>query len=397
MNNKYKIYLFSLIAVFFFASNFVVKTNNIGVEGAVLGEKISGFAWSDNIGWISFNPVDYGSSIDYGLNVNQDTGAISGYAWSDNIGWINFGPTSGYPGSPSSGAVLSGNALIGWARAINYGGGWDGWIKLSDTTAGYGVGYNSSTGDFSGYAWGSDVVGWVSFDGVSLGQAQDVSLYADPSVISLGEISTLHWSSNNMSSCDADWIAGTQTVSGIDSVSPLSDTTYVIYCSGSLGDGYATTTITVNTPISGILAGNDTIYANEGSFINANVLNNDTGDSLDITNVSSPSCGNVVNNGNYIRYNNTSYCGGSDSFTYTIENSAGETDTANVSVIIYQCGDGVIQLGEQCDAGASNGSCPNAVCSNSCTINTCCGDGTCSLGETPINCPADCSTTIEEF
>ena len=40
-------------------------------------------------------------------------------------------------------------------------GGWDGWISLSGSQ--YGVTYNSTTGKFAGYAWGSLNVGWVSF------------------------------------------------------------------------------------------------------------------------------------------------------------------------------------------------------------------------------------------
>ena len=358
---------------------------------------ISGYAWSDNIGWVSFNPADYGSSINYGLILDEGSGEISGYVWSDNIGWIDFSPTSGYPESPNSGAILSNSSLIGWVRALSYGDGWDGWIKLSDTSDGYGVSLDSELGNFSGYAWGSDIVGWVSFDGVTMNDNQGVTLYANPETIRPGDISTLHWTSTNMSSCDADWLTGTQPVSGTDDVSPAISTTYVINCIGSLGNGSATTTILVSDSMEGIFAGDDTIYANENSFINANVLSNDVGEGLQIIDISNPTCGATVNNTNYIRYTNTSYCGGSDSFNYTIQNSLGETDTANVSIIIYQCGDGIIQLGEQCDAGASNGSCPNAACSNSCTINTCCGDGTCSEGENAISCPLDCSASIEEF
>src|SRR3989344_7145322 len=38
------------------------------------------------------------------------------------------------------------------------------------------------------------------------------------------------------------------------------------------------------------------------------------------------------------------------------------------------CGNGVVEPGEQCDAGGSNGSCP-AACSGSCTTNSCGGGG----------------------
>ncbi|MBI2030189.1 hypothetical protein HYT05_01060, partial [Candidatus Kaiserbacteria bacterium] len=51
-------------------------------------------------------------------------------------------------------------AMTGWFRALANGGGWDGWISLSG--AGYGP-VLSTSGTFSGYAWGSTVVGWLSF------------------------------------------------------------------------------------------------------------------------------------------------------------------------------------------------------------------------------------------
>lgn len=46
-------------------------------------------------------------------------------------------------------------------------GGWDGWIKLSSTASDahvYGVTFNSVNNKFEGYAWGSEVVGWIDFN-----------------------------------------------------------------------------------------------------------------------------------------------------------------------------------------------------------------------------------------
>ncbi|MEI6479170.1 MAG: hypothetical protein WCO18_02650, partial [bacterium] len=51
--------------------------------------------------------------------------------------------------------------------------GWDGWISLSGSN--YGVTYASTTGYFSGFAWGSDVLGWISFNNSSSG---DSTIYA---------------------------------------------------------------------------------------------------------------------------------------------------------------------------------------------------------------------------
>src|SRR3989338_89689 len=49
-----------------------------------------GWAWSDNIGWISFDSVTALASKKYLVYVNNSTGDLSGYAWSDNMGWLNF-------------------------------------------------------------------------------------------------------------------------------------------------------------------------------------------------------------------------------------------------------------------------------------------------------------------
>ena len=57
---------------------------------------MSGYAWSSNIGWISFNCTndDTCSTVNYGVHKDED-GTIVGYAWSSNIGWIRFGGLSG--------------------------------------------------------------------------------------------------------------------------------------------------------------------------------------------------------------------------------------------------------------------------------------------------------------
>lgn len=125
---------------------------------------VTGYAWSDMIGWIGLS----GLSID-------GSGNVTGYAWSDNIGWIKFGGLSGFPtgsGTSAQNVQLTGNNLIGWARACagtapgdcssmtSRTDGWDGWISLS----GSGYGPTVSNGLFSGYAWGDTNVGWVDFE-----------------------------------------------------------------------------------------------------------------------------------------------------------------------------------------------------------------------------------------
>ncbi len=173
-------------AVVFYELKKEVKISQAGA-----GHNVLGFAWSENIGWISFNSdncdtdnngfIDTDATVlgcggdnstdvafDYGVNVDL-AGNVSGYAWSENIGWISFEPADivGCPAGicqPS----LAGGIFSGWARALNHGGGWDGWISLNCVNSGvcaasnYKVCLNSI--NFEGWAWGGDVVGWVSFN-----------------------------------------------------------------------------------------------------------------------------------------------------------------------------------------------------------------------------------------
>lgn len=140
-----------------------------GTESAFAGSQhnMTGYAWSSNIGWVSFNCTNDSScgTADYGVNKNGD-GTLVGYAWSSNIGWIQFGGLSGFPsgsGTTASNATVSGSNLVGWARALSYdGAGWDGWISLTGTVPTYGVSFSGTT--FTGYAWGSAVIGWLLFD-----------------------------------------------------------------------------------------------------------------------------------------------------------------------------------------------------------------------------------------
>lgn len=48
---------------------------------------LSGWAWSDYAGWISFAST---TPIAYKVTISTTTGDFSGWAWSSNIGWISF-------------------------------------------------------------------------------------------------------------------------------------------------------------------------------------------------------------------------------------------------------------------------------------------------------------------
>lgn len=149
------------------------------------------------------------AGADYGVHICQsDTdpnpkcagaaapkqGKFVGYAWTDTIGWIQFNPApdfAAYPGCgypdascysacldlPGAGQICDGIGdwkVAGWARAsagIGSPGGWDGWIRLRGTW-GNRLLLNTtfSPAQFEGWAWGGNdndeeaVIGWISFN-----------------------------------------------------------------------------------------------------------------------------------------------------------------------------------------------------------------------------------------
>lgn len=130
------------------------------------GTPITGYVWSDTVGWISLHCSNHGScgTSNYGLVIATD-GAISGYAWSENIGWIsaNSSDLVGCPSSPCT-ARMNELSMEGWLKALaannTESGGWDGFISLSGAS----YGPTLSNGILSGYAWGDANIGWMDFD-----------------------------------------------------------------------------------------------------------------------------------------------------------------------------------------------------------------------------------------
>ncbi len=182
--NNQKSTSFFLIAIAVFALIFSFAPYPFSLQRAEASDaNVRGFAWSDNIGWISFNNSDVTpEGADYGVNIDPDTRKLSGDAWSESIGWISFDrgetgvPPSNDPCPDGSCTALltAGYKLDGWARALNYGGGWDGWIKLNGIatdSSPYGVTLDTDTKEFEGWAYGSDVIGWIIFCDVYLAVA----------------------------------------------------------------------------------------------------------------------------------------------------------------------------------------------------------------------------------
>ena len=133
------LFLFTASFLFF---NLVAEAGLSQVESRHIFD-MDGYAWSDFIGWIDFQPESGG--VEVGLD-----GSIEGYAWSEHIGWIDFNPSGPYPDNPDYSARVDmdgyleecdENNICGWARAVaggEYDDGWDGWIKMGPG-AGYGV------------------------------------------------------------------------------------------------------------------------------------------------------------------------------------------------------------------------------------------------------------------
>lgn len=134
-----------------------------GIPGT--SSEITGWAWSDTVGWVSLNCSNLNEcgTSNYGLVIDAD-GNLSGYGWSENIGWVsaNASDLIGCPSTPCT-ARMESSTMKGWLKALSandsQSGGWDGFIKLSDT----GYGPTLSGEIFSGFSWGSMVVGWVDW------------------------------------------------------------------------------------------------------------------------------------------------------------------------------------------------------------------------------------------
>jgi hypothetical protein len=214
LSKKIFIFLSFLLLVFaFLFFNLFKKPKEIKASPGS-EHNVWGWAYSKNIGWVSFNCYndynndgvleshcsDAGYPSNYGVNIDSSTGILSGYAWSrgtdvdvGGIGWIKFDPVGPYPAAPNYSACLdipgiSGEScdgvgdwtISGWARAYRAIepegqtlGGWEGWIKLRGP--GYGVWLeptgNPNEYELRGWAWGgggtassSAVVGWISFN-----------------------------------------------------------------------------------------------------------------------------------------------------------------------------------------------------------------------------------------
>jgi hypothetical protein len=105
--------------------------------------------------------------------------------------------------------------------------------------------------------------------------------------------------------------------------------------------GTATATVTINVTVTHInnppQAQNDTATTSQDTPVTIYVLDNDhdvDGDTLAVNSVGPAGNGSVVNNGNDVTYTPFGSFTGTDSFTYTISDGNGGTDTAAVTVTV---------------------------------------------------------------
>ncbi|MBU1921595.1 hypothetical protein KKD84_00015 [Patescibacteria group bacterium] len=173
----YFLFILCFVAGFFIFGAFPLLANE--------NDFFRGWVWNDHIGWISMNCADTGrcADVDYGVDMDLATGDITGYAWSENAGWVCFGSTCG--GITPEGAP----AYAGWDDASGEISGWarmqfenmldDSWVSLNCSagadcaTLNYKITLNVFDDSVSGWAWNANNfgaanvgLGWFDFSQV---------------------------------------------------------------------------------------------------------------------------------------------------------------------------------------------------------------------------------------
>jgi len=214
---KLPLYLLIIIGLIF-GLNFLFSPSrsflpNVRIVKAGDTQNLIGWAWSENVGWFSFNSVDCDENADgisdgvptgcppagtsipnYGVNINPISGYFSGYAWSENVGWLSFNRSeTGTP--PSNDPCPSDNCVAkvvpsglfrkddnnvdieGWARVlaacdsvpcVSSSGGWDGWVRFDHGFDNEPI-FSASEDKLHNWAWDGDVIGWLSFNSDEFG------------------------------------------------------------------------------------------------------------------------------------------------------------------------------------------------------------------------------------
>ncbi|MDD5043112.1 MAG: thrombospondin type 3 repeat-containing protein [Patescibacteria group bacterium] len=160
-----------------------IDSNGNGQGDACEGN-VYGWAWSENVGWVSANNCDLATNTcagpAYGVKIAAD-GILSGWMWSENVGWICVGATCADYGATPEAQTAAAKAdtnigdISGWAKVIAYPAS-EGWISLRKMALDldapiYGAkmafAINEqpliSKGDFYWWGWAPWDIGWVDF------------------------------------------------------------------------------------------------------------------------------------------------------------------------------------------------------------------------------------------
>jgi hypothetical protein len=156
----------------------------------VVGVGYVSFGCQGDVGNACLNTTNGDFPSGYGVYLNADPDStgyrfFSGYAWSSNYGWISFnrpdvqnicGTPVRFPTDDVASFVANNEGptvISGWAKVLNPGpqgdGYWDGCIRFGSVeNAGS---QNATTIEaesgvlkLGGWAWGSNLTGWISFD-----------------------------------------------------------------------------------------------------------------------------------------------------------------------------------------------------------------------------------------
>lgn len=246
--SKKNLLLITFVGVFviLFSTSFIKnpKFKNILYAQNPATEPVFGSAWAPNIGWIIF---------DDGVRVTKPGGLFVGYAWSPNVGWIDFGGNdiSECGSSAERPAISTSNGnLSGFARVLSMtGADYSGCINLDKVTIDSVSGGNLG-GNFTGWAWGGNSVGWIDFSGVSVAIEDPVSvnISANPNRVSSFPANvTISWNSNNADYCDdngSGWFDGDFDTDGSREITGLnSETTFSVRCYNDDTNDVASTSV----------------------------------------------------------------------------------------------------------------------------------------------------------
>lgn len=229
MRNFLKINLFLILILT------ILSAQEVLADG---GDRMKGYAWSDGIGWISFNCYNDNSCLTshYGVNVKQETPTIldiedlEGFAWSDAVGWVSFdychssGDCIGPTFNETNGRIY-GDAMV-LSGLMDDGDGWDGIIKLSDfgDSSPYGPELQAND-ELEGYSWGSEVIGWVSYNCVndSSCATSDYDVFLDD--FSFNFTADKGLTENSKAPYESNVLLSWQTIGSVTSCIPTEGTT----------------------------------------------------------------------------------------------------------------------------------------------------------------------------